>query len=355
MTTPTTSPTTSPTTPTATPTTATDESRTGDAVDQGTASPTPPDDPDAAPAGPGAARREPWWRGAGRRVRLGRPAVAGALAAVVTAVGVLLASEVRPDEYEARVSLLATPATPAAGATAQYGEVVSLTLPALVEVARSPSVLRAAAAHTGIPAGELGAQVAVELVPASGLARLSVRGPTAAQAGAAAIAIARTVIGADLLAPAGTLRLLDARPDVAQVAPDRPLGLGLALAAAVVAGVAAAGLRHVLRPGHGAVRAALAAAGVHHPVTTARADEPDLAERLDALCAATGRRARVVAVAPGVAAQATVLADRLASCHRGPTTGSAVVAVTRRGGQDELATVVGALPSGSVLVGVVLA
>jgi hypothetical protein len=114
-------------------------------------------------------------------------------------------------------------------------------------------------------------------------------------------------------------------------------------------------LCHVRGPGNAAVRAALAAAGTHHPVTTARADEPDLPERLAALCAAAGRGARVVAVAPALAGQATALARRMAEDPR-PTTGTAVIALTRggRGRQDELATVAGALPADAVLVAVVL-
>jgi capsular polysaccharide biosynthesis protein len=288
------------------------------------------------------------------RVRLGRPLVAGLLAAALTALLVLLATGLRGDEYEARIGLLATPAAPAAGTTAQYGEVVALTLPALVEVARSPSVLRAAAEATGTPAGELGEHVAVELVPASGLARLSVRASSPTRASAAATAIARSMVDARLLAPVGALRLLDERPDVAQVAPDSRLGLGLALAAAVVAGVTVAALCHLRRPGHAAVRAALAAAGTRHPVTTARADEPDLPERLAALCAAADLTPRVVAVTPAPAAQATALARLIPDTHCGP--GIAVIAVTPcRGRQDDLAAVAGALPADSMLLAVVLA
>jgi hypothetical protein len=286
--------------------------------------------------------------------RLGRPAMAGLLIGVLTGLTVLLATGLRGDEYEARVGLLATPAASATGTTAQYGEVVSLTLPALVEVVRSPSVLDAAAARAGVPAAELGEHVAVELVPASGLARLSVRGESATQAGGAALALARSVISEDLLAPAGTLRLLDTRPDVIQVAPDWPLGIGLAIAAAAVAGIAAAALCQVHRPGSRAVRTALRATNIHHPVATARAGEPDLAARLSTLCSASGRSARVVAVVPALAGEATALADRMTVDPDRHTRGTAVIALTHRGRQDDLAAAVSALPSDSVLLGVVL-
>jgi hypothetical protein len=162
------------------------------------------------------------------------------------------------------------------------------------------------------------------------------------------------VIAADLLAPAGTLRLLDSRPDVAQVAPDWPLGVGLALAAAAVGGIAAVALCRVRRPGNGAVRAALAAVGIHHPVATARAGEPDLPERLSTLCAAAARSARVVAVVPELDGEAMALAERMTVKRHRNTGGPAVIALTRRGCQDELAAVVSALPAGSVLLGVVV-
>jgi hypothetical protein len=266
---------------------------------------------------------------------------------LLVGLAVLLATQLRGDVYEARVGLLATPA----GAAPQFGEVVALSLPAVVEVARSPSVLRTAARSTGIPAVELAEDVTVELVPASGLARLSVRAETGEEATQAATAIARGVIAANLLAPAGTLRLLDERPDVTQVAPDRPLSAGLALAAAVVAAIAAAALWQV-RPANG-VRAALSSAGIHHPVTTAQADDPGLPDRLTALCTAASRPPRVVAVLPTLTEEATALARRMGiKPHH---TGTGVIAVTRTGRhQNELSTMAGILPKDTVLIAVVL-
>lgn len=303
--------------------------------------------------GPGVARR------------LGRPLVAGAVAAVLTGGGVLLATELAGEEYEGRVSLVAGPLAATGGAIPQYGEVVALTFPALVELARSPTVLRTAAAETGASAADLAEGVSVELVPASGLARLAVRGPSPGLARAAAGAIARAVIKADLLAPAAALRLLDEHPDVIRVAPDRPLGLGLALAGAAAAGVTVGALRHLRRTSDdAAVRVALEP---RHPVVTLRADEDDLPERLALLCAVAGRPPRVVAVAADLTATARTLAERVArqatgeppeaSVEASAVEGSAVVAVTRAGQrrQDQLAAVAGVLPASSALVAVVLA
>nr|WP_246481144.1 hypothetical protein [Amycolatopsis umgeniensis] len=261
----------------------------------------------------------------------------------------------RGEQYQGRVSLLAEPAEQVAGSAAQYGEVVSLALPALVELARSPSVLRAAAPGSGFSPEELGRQVSVELVPASGLARLSVRAPSAERAGATASALGEAMIDANLLAPAGRLRLLDSRPDVAAITPDVPLVAGLSLVAAVAAGLATAAIRRLtpgkLRGEAGSVRRSLAAAGIHRPVTVLRGDDPETADRLTVLGIAAGSPLRVVPVAPDCGEVAAKLAAALPA---GDGTGTAVVAVTGRR-YDELIAAAAVLPSGAVLVAVVLA
>lgn len=291
--------------------------------------------------------------------RIPRAVVEGVVVALLVGGLVLLATKLRGEEYESRVSLLATPAAQTGAATAQYGEVVALSLPAVIQLVRSPSVLQAAAAESGTTPEQLAKNLAVELVPASGLARLSVRAPSAAQADAAATAIARAVIATDLLAPVGKLRLLDERPESTRVAPDWSLALGLALAAAAFAGVTAGSLRHLhrARTAEESVRAALAAAGVHHPVSLAREDDPVLAERLAALCAAAARPARVVPVVPELAEQAEALAQRLPDKSAEPADGTAVIAMVHgdRERQDELATALAVLPASAVLVAVVLA
>ncbi|MEV4148797.1 hypothetical protein AB0J40_34425 [Amycolatopsis sp. NPDC049691] len=278
-----------------------------------------------------------------------RTAALSVAVALLAGALVLVIGLARGEEYQGRVSLLATPAADAA----QYGEVVSLTLPALVELARSPSVLKAAAPVSGYSPDELGGHVSVELVPASGLARLSVRAATAERAGAAATALGKAMIDADLLAPAGKLRTLDPRPEVVAVAPDTPLVLGLALVGAVAAGLATAALRR-LAPGGGPrpVRRALAAAGIHRPVAVLRADDPAVADRLAVLGDAGGRPVRVLPVRPELAETAAKLA---AGLPEGENDGVSVVAVTAGRRQEELTAAVSVLPADAVLVAVVLA
>ncbi|MET8998461.1 hypothetical protein [Amycolatopsis sp. NPDC004169] len=272
--------------------------------------------------------------------------------ALLVGLLVLLAGLTRGPEYQGRVSLLAGPAGPEG---APYGEVVSLALPALVELARSPSVLQAAAPVSGYRPDELAGHVSVELVPASGLARLSVRAPSAEQAGAAAMALGKAMIDADLLAPAAKLRTLDSRPEVITIAPDVPLVGGLALVGAVAAGLATAALRRLtpFGAGPGPVRRALAAAGVRRPVAVLREEDPATPDRLAVLCRAAGRPVRVLPAAPELTETAAKLAAGLPEEHG---EGASVVAVTQGGrDQDGLTATVGVLPADAVLVAVVLA
>jgi hypothetical protein len=284
--------------------------------------------------------------------RLGLRAVSLGVALLV-AVAVLLAVELGGEEHESRVGLLAVATE---GGAAQYGEVVALSLPALVEVSRSPSVLRDPAAALGMTTEELAGRVSVELVPASGLARLSVRAAAADQAAEAASRIAQAVVDADLFAPAARLRLLD-RPETTRVAPDRPLAFGLALVASVLAGLAAYAVGHLRRTRAGdQVRAALTAGGVRHPVAVLPGDDPGLARRLTLLCEAAARPARVVAVVPELTERAEAVAGELPDKTGEPADGHAVIAVVPAGSRrhDELAAVVGALPAEATVVAVVV-
>lgn len=287
--------------------------------------------------------------------RIPLSAIAGVAVGLFVTAMVLIAADARGEEFEGRVGLLAQPMPATDAAAAPYGEVVSLGLPALVELARSPSVLHAAAEGLGTSPEQLAKGVSVELVPASAFVRLAVRAPTEAQAQTAVSAIAKAMVTADLLAPAGKLRLVDERAELTRVAPDRPLAFGLALAAGAVAGLGTGTVITLRRARSGAIEAALDAAGVRHPVTVVREDDEALEDRLAVLCAAAARPARVVAVAPDLADRADELAQRLPDKTGEPTEGSAVIAVIHENSPDEVATVVGLLPRSSVLVAVVLA
>ncbi|KOV85157.1 hypothetical protein [Nocardia sp. NRRL S-836] len=286
-------------------------------------------------------------------MRVPRAVVEGLLAAVVVGTLVLLAVALRDGQSEGRLALLATPSTPD---SAQFGEVTSLATPAVVQLVRSPSVLDAAGRAAGMPAHQLADAIAVELVPASGVARISVRAPSAEQASAAVSAVAKAVVDADLLAPAARFRLLDPRPETTAVTPDLRLATGLALVAAVVAGVAAAAARR-LRGAGSVVRSVLTTAGVRHPVVVAHNDDPGLTNRLAALCAAAARPVRVLPVGPDLAAKAEELARALPDKASEPGDGTAVIAVAAndRLRRDDLATALAVLPPSAVVVAVVLA
>lgn len=274
--------------------------------------------------------------------------------ALIVAVLVLAVTSLRGEQYESRVALLAVPATQTDSA-AQYGEVASLAMPAIVQLVHSPTVLEAAARAASVAPRDL--VVGVELVPASGLARLSVRTGSASQASAAVMALAKSVAEANFLAPAGRLRVLDERPDTTRVAPDWKLAVGLALAAALAAGIATAAFRTLRRPrtGEAAVRAAVSAAGVRHPVALVREDDPGMLDRLTALCVAAARPVRVIPADHGLTAQAESLAAALPDKADEPAEGTAVIAVAD--GESEpgdLAAALAVLPASSVLVAVVL-
>ncbi|MEV6711422.1 hypothetical protein AB0M48_05180 [Lentzea sp. NPDC051208] len=280
-----------------------------------------------------------------------RAVVEGVLAAVLVGAAVLLAVALRDGVTEGRLTLLATPSAPG---SAQFGEVTSLATPAVVQLVRSPSVLDAAAGAAGTTPDRLADAIAVELVPASGVARISVRADSAAHAASAVTAVARAVIEADLLAPAAKFRLVDPRPETTQVSPDWRLATGLALVAAVIAGVAVVAVRRLRA---NAVGAALSTAGIKHPVVVAADDDPALIDRLTALCVAAARPVRVLPVSPSLAERAEELARALPDKASEPADGTAVIAVASndRAHRNDLATALAVLPASSVLVAVVLA
>jgi capsular polysaccharide biosynthesis protein len=156
----------------------------------------------------------------------------------------------RPASYEADVTLLATPAdTPKAGGV-EFGSVVNLTLPGMTAIARSRSLLKLVRAQVpgAPPLTELSKSISVQVIPASGIAQLSVTADSPALAAALAKALGGQVISADLLAPVGRFRLTDNAPVAHKVAPDRHLAVGLGLVAALLVGAVILGAGAALSP-----------------------------------------------------------------------------------------------------------
>jgi glycosyltransferase involved in cell wall biosynthesis/capsular polysaccharide biosynthesis protein len=293
--------------------------------------------------------------------------------ALLTAAAVLLvggatygAVAAGDPQYQGRIGLVAAPVQGGGGAVgAQFGEVVQLGMPAVAELVRTPTVLDAAAAAVpGTDTDELADAISVEYVPETGVARLAVRADTAEHADVLALAVARGVVSADLLAPVARLRTLDDRADVSRISPDGALAAGLALVAAVVAALGVLSVRHLVRPS--AVRRlqitdALTLAGASRPVTVLDSTDPDLVARLSVLQDASARPLRVIGAGPGSADRVQALTGALREGGavlqvNGNADRAAVVAVLdrTRTGDEDVAAAVGALPDASTLVAVVL-
>ncbi|MGY1640761.1 hypothetical protein ACI782_06450 [Geodermatophilus sp. SYSU D00703] len=175
------------------------------------------------------------------------PAVLAAGAAMALVVGLLLS---RDPEYQSRVGVVATPVTSGNPADPDYGAVVSSIMPALPEVAVStPVVERLSDRLPGMDAVTLAESVSVELVPASGVARVTATGESPQAATAVLSAVVDQIVDSDLLAPVGTFTVLgDVGAEATRVGPDPLLAGGLGSLAAVVVGLLAVAAVQVLRP-----------------------------------------------------------------------------------------------------------
>jgi capsular polysaccharide biosynthesis protein len=289
-----------------------------------------PVDPGPPPArtGPAAGPRRPGLRVAAVAVLVGL-----LVTALVAGVFALL-----PGRWEGRVGLLALPSGSTgsaliseSGVSTSYGEVVTLAMPSIADLVTSPSTLDAVAAAVpgSPPPDELADDVSVELLAGSGVARVSVRAGSPELAARLAEAFAGRVAAADLLAPAGTLRVLDRQATLLEKGPDLTLGVGLGLIAGTLAGLGtAAVLVRRVRARRGDARrsvlSTLVAAG-HGIVPVLSARDADAGERLLVLARAAGGPVRVAAGSPGVADAVLALQSDLA---REPGTGAG-------GGTDE--------------------
>ncbi|MGY1638391.1 hypothetical protein ACI78V_17225 [Geodermatophilus sp. SYSU D00742] len=175
------------------------------------------------------------------------PALLAAAAAMALVLALLLT---RDPVYQARVGIVATPVAGTSEAAPEYGAVVSSVMPALPEVAVSTPVLdRLATRLPELDATTLAESVAVELVPASGVARVTVTGDSPETTTAILRAVVGQIQDSALLAPVATFTVLgDVDVAPTQVEPDPLLAGGLGALAAVVVGLLAVAAVQVLRP-----------------------------------------------------------------------------------------------------------
>jgi hypothetical protein len=300
-----------------------------------------------------------------RRLRVLAAATVGGLLVAAAAVLLLLN---RPTVYAAENALIARPQAATAdspGAADQFGEVVALGLPALPDLAVSPTVLGRVAARVpdGPPADELGRDVQVSLVPGAGVAKLVVTADDPARAKALATALVDALVATDILEPAARLEPLDPEPQVTVVGTSLPTVLGIGLVVAlVVGGGTYAGLRRIRPPGTDVheVHSALTRAG-RPTVAVLDGRDPTLTDRLCALQRAGGLPLRIITVGPGQTDRAEELGSavrergvQMSSMNGAPTSVVAILeARTTR--PDELTAVAAALPDRSVMLAVVLA
>ena len=133
---------------------------------------------------------------------LSLPIASAITAGLLVAAATMLVTLTRPTEYTARIGLLATPAAeaPDTPTNTDFPAVVAQSMAAVVEAAHSPSIVTKASGATN---GELSAQevfdaVSVELVPGSGLARLTVKASSPVVASDVASTIGNELVGQNL-------------------------------------------------------------------------------------------------------------------------------------------------------------
>ncbi|WP_245645705.1 glycosyltransferase [Pseudonocardia acaciae] len=309
------------------------------------------------------------WRATVPPRRRRRRTVALTLVAMLLAGGgVFGLAALRAPEYQARVGVIAAPSTrPVVGdpaGKAQYGEVVSLGMAGLVDLATSPSVLRTASATVdGAPdPATLAERVSVELVPGAGVARVSVRSGSARTAAELDRVIVDQLIKSDLFTPVAALRRLDEQAAVVRIAPDPALAAGLGLVAAALAGVCVLALRQLFTraPRGSALADAIAGSNGSRPVAILPGSDPALVSRIRVLQRVAGRPLRVIGLAPELADRAGTLSravhgDGTLVHFNGEAGRAAVVGVAQRGqGRDELAAALSALPDPAELIAVVV-
>lgn len=177
------------------------------------------------------------------------PAIAAGIGVLALVLLVLLT---RPVSYDARIGLVASPKVTGQGMPSDYyGAVVSLTMQALPELAVSDGTLTAirAAVPQAPSVAELRTSITVELVPGSGVARVSVVARERATAVSMLNALITEIQRADLLAPAAELEAIGAGGPTTQIVERDPLlALGLGLVGGLIASLITVVAVQALRP-----------------------------------------------------------------------------------------------------------
>lgn len=248
-----------------------------------------------------------------------RPILPALVIGLLVSGTVLLLLGNRPAEYSARVGLLAAPEqngwTPEASST-DFPAVAAQSMAAIADLAHSPSVLSKAGADVdGAPSPDaLFDDVSVELVPGSSLARVTVTAESPVKARDLVRNIANQIVGKNLLAPVGSMRMIDDEPHVTEKDPGQAMALGLALASGVAAAAVVYALCALLRPStHRQIAHALGDAGVDRPVPVMDgARFRHIFAKIDMLATAAARPVRVIGLTPGSARDAEKLQLELA-------------------------------------------
>jgi capsular polysaccharide biosynthesis protein len=173
------------------------------------------------------------------------------LTALLTLAGVVGLMMSRPPSYQVRVGLIATAMPGRASGSMDFGQVVNLGMPSLPEFVAADDVITAI--RTQVPkapsADVLRTAITVELVPASGVARISVTTDDPETSRQVLSVLLRRIAVADLLSPVATLRPIgtaDPAPEV--VGRDPLLAIGLGLVAAIAVSLLTTVVVQTLRP-----------------------------------------------------------------------------------------------------------
>jgi capsular polysaccharide biosynthesis protein len=264
----------------------------------------------------------------------------------------------RPPTYQARIAIIASPVD-VKSSNADFSAVVSLTMAGVGETARSASVL--AKAVSGVPNAPspdvLADRVTVELVPGSGVARVSVTADSASQTSVLTRAVGAGIVNADLLRPVGIFRLVDTRaPQAYKIAPDLTLALGFGMTAGLLAAVLAGAAMLIFRPRVSTRNQTLSAIGDPLIPVIELNSEAEIKD----MAALLGASSKLLLVPAGSAAwpATTTLKLRLQTGEEIPTADALVFVIVKRGVTTpvELRNAVSlVMASGGRLNGVILA